>query len=96
VGAFGEDAKRPSFAEEGKGGPYGSPPPALAVDWEGTDKVEELPEREDEELLFGHPLQAPWYGDADQHGIGVLAVIRGDDQWPFSRNSVATMQCKPE
>src|ERR687894_3093391 len=96
VGAFGEDAQRPPFGQEGQGGAYRASSPTLAVDREGPDELEEHPERKDEELLFRHPLQATGDGHADQNGVGILGVVGGHYQGSIGRHTVTPMDPVPE
>ena len=86
MGALGEDPQRPTLGQEGEGGAYRRPSSALAVHGERPDKLEEPPEREDEELLFGHPLQPTGDGHAHQDGVGILAVVGGHDQGSVGRH----------
>ena len=91
VCTFGEDSQSPPFGQESESGAYCASPSTLAVDGERPDELEEAPEREGEELLLRHPLQAPWNGNADQNRVSVLAVVGGHYQGSFGRHSLSTV-----
>src|SRR5215216_4078808 len=94
--AFGEDPQRPTFSQKGQCCAYRAPATALAIDRERPDKLEELPEREDEELLFRHPLQPTGDRHADQDGVGILAVVAGHYKGSIGRHPLTPMHPVPE
>ncbi len=95
--AFGEHADRDTGGERCFGPPDGASVCLAPVDGKRADHPDDRPDnRHAKDFLFRHVVNRARKCHHHQHGIGIVEMIRIDDQWTRGRNALKMLEVKTE